>query len=176
MAGLGRDLHLSEGQWKPYDVAADTPTDAGVGTDPTTQGWRSFLHLGSEESGGFCIDVWERSHPVTHPGYLIAISGEQSSSPYLKVDTLPAVMDLLAKWAPVVQASTISRVVRDLTDPTYTHDGIVETVATRATWAVQNRMQDMKKHRNDWDTDDKEKHRASVIPNGHHRNHLPGPR
>ncbi|TDX84923.1 hypothetical protein [Amycolatopsis arida] len=163
MPDEGQDLQLTpEGRWEPYDALADAEDDGGdVEALLHSLGWTSFVRLGSGEDFGVEIEVYERRTRDGHPEYLLDIWGEHSGSPYLKVDNLPAVMELLAKWAPIVQAASISRVVRDLAAGAIEHEGLVETVAARAAWGVQERLPKLKKHRDQWDADAAQRRRAA---------------
>ncbi|OLF06917.1 hypothetical protein [Actinophytocola xanthii] len=132
----GSDLALSaDGTWERFDVFAGHPDVSDVTEYLRNQGWYSFLRLGDAEELGIEIEVWASMQGA---GYLIDVSGRAGGGSFLKVTTLPQVMDLLAKWAPVVQAMSIARVVTDLGEPEIKQYGFVESVAARAAWAAQD--------------------------------------
>jgi hypothetical protein len=77
--------------------------------------------------------------PRKHPEFLLEVGGHSAIAPYLKVDDLPTVMDMLARWAPALQASSIADLAHDLISGAIEPNGMVETVAARVTWAAENR-------------------------------------
>ncbi|MFI5614974.1 hypothetical protein [Amycolatopsis sp. NPDC051903] len=162
MAVDDQDLQLStDGTWEPYLVFANDDDSFDVEEGLNAQGWEPFLCLGSGETVGVEISLYQRRTRAGHPEYLLSVWGAQNGSPFLKVDTLPAAMQLLAQWAPVVQAASISSVVSDLKEPVIEHEGLVESVAARAAWGAQERMPKLKHIRDQWDRDDREKRRAA---------------
>jgi hypothetical protein len=161
MTDEGRDLQLTaDSRWEPYDALANAKDTADVEAMLDSVGWKAFMRLGSAEDFGFEISVYECRSGNGHPEYLLDVWGDAHGSPYLKVDNLPAVMDLLSKWAPVLQAASIAHVVRDLAAGIIEHEGIVETVAARAAWGAQEHMPKLKKHRDQRDADNKQRSRA----------------
>lgn len=135
MADRSDDLRMSRiGEWERFD-ALEGPED---GTDTHARlrelGWESFFTLGSADEVGIEVEVWIKSAGQGRE-YLVDVWGVNAGSEFLKVDSLPVLMELLAKWAPVVQAAGIARVTGDLTTGAIEHNGIVETVAARASWA-----------------------------------------
>ncbi|MGW3470128.1 hypothetical protein ACWDKQ_17080 [Saccharopolyspora sp. NPDC000995] len=146
-----RDLQLSaDGKWEPYDVfgGASDVTDAGDYLE--SQGWKPFLRLGAGEWASLNLLTWQRDQDGRSE-YLIEVSNQEQASEYLKVIGLPRLMDLLARWAPAVQAASIADVVQDLHEPVIEHGGIVETVAARAAWGVQDRLPKLRSYRQQWD-------------------------
>lgn len=62
-------------------------------------GWQEFITLGET--------VWIVALRRSHAGvsrFVILVGGGEGSGGAMFVDTLPEVMDLLARWAPIVQA------------------------------------------------------------------------
>ncbi|MFB9688414.1 hypothetical protein [Amycolatopsis plumensis] len=153
----GKDLQASGDSWEPYDVWDGAPSD-----DATLEslGWESLLDLGSSDDIGFAIMVWQRSVGDGGTEYLLNVWGFQSGSPYLKVDSFPAVMELVAKWAPVLQAASVAHVVQDLAGLFVDRNGLVETVAARAAWGVQEKLGDLKEELDGHDRAIRERRRA----------------
>jgi hypothetical protein len=150
MPPRNRDLQLTaSGDWEPFDVFPgedDPETEKAL----EEQGWESFLTLGSGERLGCEIEVYLRN---TEGGqqYLVEVWGEQYGSPYLKVDSLPALMDLLGRWAPVVQAASVARVLSEIKGLTIERDGLVEAIAARIAWAVTEHTPKLKRERDELD-------------------------
>lgn len=148
MADNGRDLHWTSGGWKPYNVFADAPEGfTDVEEYMESQGWETFLDLGSGETLGFSLRVLVRHVKDAHPEYLVEVGGASTVAPFLKVDDLPTAMDLLARWAPALHAHSVAHLVDDLSTGMIEHTGIAETVAARAAWGVEARMPVMARQR-----------------------------
>ncbi|MGW5051532.1 hypothetical protein [Actinokineospora sp. NPDC004072] len=161
MADDGQDLQLSaDGTWEPCAILPADDDGGDMEQMLEARGWESFLCLGSGEDVGVEITVYQRRDGTGHPQYLLSVWGEQIGSPFLKIDTLPQVMQLLSQWVPVVQAASISRVVSDLSAGVIEHEGLVETIAARATWGAQERLPTLKAQRDQWDRDAAERRRA----------------
>ncbi len=84
------------------------------------------------------LDAWQRHREGGHPEYLLEVtfSATSVSLPYLVVDSLPDLMDLVARWAPAVQTAAVAEVLRDLQTGMATPAGIVETVAARTMFGI----------------------------------------
>ncbi|WP_190817728.1 hypothetical protein [Saccharopolyspora pogona] len=146
-----RDLQLSDdGKWEPYDVSGGASDVTDVGDYLESQGWSPYLRLGAGEWASLNLLTWQRDQDGRSE-YLIAVSNQDQASEYLKVSSLPTLMDLLARWAPAVQAASIADVVQDLHEPLIEHEGIVETIAARAVWGVQDRLPRLRSYRQTWD-------------------------
>ncbi|GAA1027200.1 MULTISPECIES: hypothetical protein [Amycolatopsis] len=148
MSADGADLHWSGNSWEPYGAFAGVPDDEhDFEKILSSQGWEEFLSLGNGETIGFAMRVFIRHSRDTaarsHPEFLLEIGGHSSIAPYLKADDLPTAMDLLARWAPTLQASSIADLAQDLTSGAIEPNGLVETVAARAKWAAENRTPSM---------------------------------
>ncbi|MFC4859502.1 hypothetical protein [Actinophytocola glycyrrhizae] len=161
-----QDLQLSaDGTWEPYAVftAEDEEIDE-LGEALRAKGWESLLDLGSDDNIGFEINLYQRRPDSGHPEYLLAVWGNQIGTPFLKVDNLPAAMQLLSQWAPAMQAASIAHVVSDLSAPYIDHHGLVETLAARAAWGVQERLPALKQDRDQRDREAAERRRAARTP------------
>src|SRR5947199_10499251 len=102
MTAAGADLHWSGNSWEPYDAFAGAPEDEpDIEKILRTQGWEEFLSLGHSETIGFELRVLIRynggGETRKHPEFLLEVGGPSAIAPYLKVDDLPTVMDLLAR-------------------------------------------------------------------------------
>jgi hypothetical protein len=161
----GSDLHLSGSQWVPDDVFADATDDKLVDVERylTSKGWTSFLTIGVPEGGSLYMQTWQR-HGEGHPEYLLEVGNADVGSPYMRVDDLPTLLDLVARWAPAVQVACIADVVRDLKEPVIEHEGMVESVAARAAWGVQDRLPTLREYRQQWDADVNARRREARTP------------
>lgn len=68
--------------------------------------WVEFLRLGDPE-GPLGIRTW-RCTTSEQTSYLLRVEERTYISSFLQVDTLPELMDLLARWAPAVQAAAVA--------------------------------------------------------------------
>lgn len=126
------DLHLINGTWEPVDLFADCPPDLGLDEHLRSKGWVEFLTLGPANSAMWIV-TWE--HPASGH-YLFEVNDSSTISPHLWVDTFAELAELMAKWAPIVQAAVLAEAVNDLADPRLIEGGLVETIASRAVFGA----------------------------------------
>lgn len=62
------------------------------------------------------LEVYQRSESK-EPQYELMVEGTGGSIPSVYARTLPDVMDLLAKWAPAIQATAVTDMIRQLNEP-----------------------------------------------------------
>jgi hypothetical protein len=130
------DLRRVDGEWTPTDVLADCPDGETVSVYLESIGWEEFLAVGNEDSP-MRIVTWRRSNEG-NTVYLIEVADVLGGSPFVQVDTFPEVMDLLARWSPVVQSAAVTRFLEELREWEIDTDGIVEKIAARARFGVED--------------------------------------
>lgn len=133
------DLHLVYGKWESMPRIVPDGCD-DIDAFLTAQGWHRFLVLGAANST-MRINSWRR-HPGDQPvEYLVDVDDINSVSSYLRVDTLPELMDLFARWAPAVQAAAITVLIDDLTGLSLNEEyGLVETVTARVVHGAEHTL------------------------------------
>lgn len=119
----------------------DPYADAPDGSDRDTyfnQCWEEYFNLGGEEAT-FTLEIasWRKRGESDGP-YLVLPNDGTNKSPFIQVETIIDLMDLFARWAPAVQASAIIGVVNDLNEMDLSEVGVIERVAARAAYGVQN--------------------------------------
>lgn len=128
------DMYLTGGTWQPADVYADLPDGGAVEPYLTERGWEQFLAVGDSRGDGtsaMVIRTWRRTGGDDGARYMLEVGDSLQSSPYLLVDTLPELLDLMARWAPIVQAAAVSYVVDGLIEYGINREGLVEMIAAR---------------------------------------------
>jgi hypothetical protein len=135
----GPDLRQVNGKWEHFDVFHADPKGeiADVSKYLANQGWNHIMVIGDPDAT-LSLDVWQRHRESGHPEYLLEVnsSATSMSMPYLVLDSLPDLMDLVARWAPAVQTAAVTEVLRDLQTGMATPAGIVETVAARIMYGI----------------------------------------
>jgi len=101
---VARHLSWQRGQWVPMRLPGTDPSTPEADTlELAENGWVEAHRLGDPE-GALCIQTW-RGVEGQQVGYLLRVEDHTTMSDYLHVSTLPELMDLLARWAPAVQAA-----------------------------------------------------------------------
>jgi len=133
------DLHLIYDKWESMPKIVPDGCD-DIDAFLTAQGWQRFLVLGAANST-MRINSWRR-HPAGQPvEYLVDVDDIHSASSYLRVDTLPELMDLFARWAPAVQAAAITVLIDDLTSLSLNEEyGLVETITARVVHGAEHTL------------------------------------
>ncbi len=153
---MPRDMHYTNGQWTPIDLFADCPDNADVNTYLKSTGWEEFLSVGAETDGPINLKTWQRTRD-DGVEYLLEVNDVHSCSPYMKVDTFPDLMDLMARWSPVIQTASVTYVLNDLIgvfiDDT---NGLVERIAARAKFGVEQMYGPMVRERERQERDRRE--------------------
>ncbi|TCB89266.1 hypothetical protein E0H26_28175 [Micromonospora zingiberis] len=117
----------------PFEGAPDT-VDVGVWLEQ--QGWSEFLGVGDELSylrvqsyrrtvdgrDEFIVDVWDMAQ----------------GSPFVKVNNFGELMDLLARWAPAVQATALVSVVDSLRSDNLLTDGVAELLGAKVAFGASD--------------------------------------
>jgi hypothetical protein len=143
MADDKPDLCLINGDWTPTAVvpAGVTNIEAGL----TEAGWHAFWTIGDPD-GDLCLEVWERSREGGSSEYLLEVSNATRVSPFMMISSFPELMDLVARWAPAVQAATVTGAVRDLYGSDPEPFGLVELIAGRAAYGVTDGLPALQQH------------------------------
>jgi hypothetical protein len=121
------DLRLANGSWKPVDVLGDAEEGVLVYTVLERQGWEKFFSVGNSD-GELMLQSWRRMYADKPAEYLLEVCDASDVAPYMLVPSFPELMDLFARWAPVVQAASVSTLIHDLTEPVLDAGGVVEAV------------------------------------------------
>ncbi|MCA1191663.1 hypothetical protein [Saccharopolyspora sp. 6V] len=135
------DRQLKDGRWENWDFYSRLPDDADVAKEMKDQGWNEFFSIGDGE-GDLGIKTWQGKH-----GYLLQVADAAQFSPFLKVDTFPELMELLAKWAPAVQAASVSALIRAANDYGLHDGGVVENLAAKAAYGVGDLKEKLEKEK-----------------------------
>jgi hypothetical protein len=130
------DMHYGNGKWQTIDLFADYTEGTSWTNYLGAKGWEIFLQLGDDDSDTW-IQTWRREDG--DPGFLIRVHDVASASPCVQVDTFPELMDLLAKWAPVIQTAAVVSVLDDLRQYAIRDDGLVEFLAARVRYGAEER-------------------------------------
>ncbi|MEV0649953.1 hypothetical protein AB0I28_32320 [Phytomonospora sp. NPDC050363] len=138
------DLHFSEGAWEPTNVIpADSST---VDTDLDKAGWERFWVIGGQENGALHIVTWRRDSP-DGPGrqYLLQVWDVNTGSEFVQVDGLPGLMELLAKWAPIVQAASVAGAIAEGLNGALDRYGFFEQIGARLAWGADTNRDAMER-------------------------------
>jgi hypothetical protein len=99
------------------------------------QGWEDFFVVGYTD-GPLTIHTWRRPTDAGGWQYVVQVTDVLYGSEFIRVPGLVELMDLLARWAPAVQAAAICDLLHDLGGAGLNPEGTVETVAARAKYGV----------------------------------------
>lgn len=112
-----------------YDLWAGAPDGSFDNDLLEAQGWEESIGVGGSDSvmyiQSYRRDVDGRTEWIVH------VSDILGGTPYIKVDGPGELMDLLARWAPAVQAAAVTHVLDDIRKSHLDPDGVVETIAAK---------------------------------------------
>lgn len=130
-------------EYQIVNPLADAPDMVEVDSYLRSQGWELFLHIGNEDS---CLYVrsWRRQHDDSEQ-YMVEVSDGANDSPYISVPNFGELMDLLARWAPVVQAATISDLIGGIIGSGLSYFGSVERIAAKAVFGAEDVLPEMRR-------------------------------
>jgi hypothetical protein len=106
--------YFNHGEWSEIEVhtpegdQADLPERMSRTAEYERLGYTLRMSVGDDDM--FSLTLVERE---AHPRYLLEIS-DPSRYEWLAVDTLPAALDLLARYAPIVTAAEIAEAASDI--------------------------------------------------------------
>jgi hypothetical protein len=120
----------------PFEGAPEGSDDAAWFEQ---QGWTEFIGLGDPDSSLYVRSF--RRTTETGVEYIVDYWDVLYGSEYLKVDGPGELMDLLARWAPAVQAAAITGVIDDARRFGLSHDGVVEMVAAKVAFGANDSLE-----------------------------------
>ncbi|OLZ51646.1 hypothetical protein BS329_15380 [Amycolatopsis coloradensis] len=165
MADEPSDLRLtSDGEWEPDRALPDIGEKEFLDAALERNGWAPLIHLGGGEDMGVEVTLHQQRASTGHPEYLLSVSGPEFGSPALRLPNLPEAMRLLAQWAPIVQAASITHILGDLIPGEIKHYGLVETIAARAAWGVAEKRPELQADRRMQDRVEEARYRAARKP------------
>lgn len=123
--------------YEPFDPFADDPEGTYVVDEYLkSKGWEELFHVGDEDSP-LHVESWRRSVGTGPDEYMVTVSDLLTAGPYLKVRSFADVMDLLARWAPAVQAASVVGLIDDISKGWLQDAGAVETIAAKAIYGAE---------------------------------------
>lgn len=135
---LGRD-----GTWRPVKLFPPDTEDIDKALEDA--GWEWFLALGNGTLSAQ-VRTWRKPHENGGPTeYMMEVGGYETFGDRLFVDDLPTLMNLLAQWAPVIQAAAIADVTEDLQGTSIDPVGLVEAVSARAAYGADEGLTIMRR-------------------------------
>ncbi len=119
------DEHLyRNGNW----TTMEDPFEDGVIEDQlVTMGFEPHFVIG-DPGVTMSVEVWKRAEETPH--YYLSLS-DAARVENVFAEELPDMLELLARWAPIVQAGIIADVLDDLKDEQAGPDGLAETIARK---------------------------------------------
>ncbi|WP_433530476.1 hypothetical protein ACQPYA_30760 [Micromonospora sp. CA-263727] len=125
----------------PFEGAPDTV----VATEWLEgQGWSEFLGIGDEDS---VLRVQSFRRTVDgRDEFIVDVGDVVQGSPYVKVDNFGELMDLLARWAPAVQAAALVAAVDDLRSYGLDKDGLAELVGAKVAFGAAEALPALQRH------------------------------
>jgi hypothetical protein len=129
------DLKLVDGTWVPTSVITDEEVD-DCNKFLAADGWEEFIFLGSIDDEAFPrIRTWRKRYEQGNP-YLMEISDSACASHYMVVSSLPELMDVLARWAPVIQAGAIGYLIGEACSGSLSNLGSIEQIGARLSYGA----------------------------------------
>ncbi|MEV5690718.1 hypothetical protein [Micromonospora globbae] len=119
-----------------------TPVDVGVWLEQ--QGWSEFLGIGGEASE-LCVRSFRRT-VGGRDEFIVEVWDAAQGSPFVKVDNFGELMDLLARWAPAVQAAAVVAAVDDLRSYGLDKDGLAELVGAKVAFGASDALPALRRH------------------------------
>jgi hypothetical protein len=114
---------------------ADAPANVDVESYLASQGWEEFLGIGGENSELY-IQSWRRTLPDAQTEYIVDVWNAAFGSPYIKVTSFVDLMDLLARWAPAIQAAAVVAILDEVQQLGLSPSGMIERIAAKAAFGA----------------------------------------
>ncbi|MEO3776731.1 hypothetical protein ABGB16_07730 [Micromonospora sp. B11E3] len=108
------------------------------------QGWSGFLAIGGDESP-LRVESFRRTVDGRDE-FLVDVWDVNQGSPYVKVDNFGDLMDLLARWAPAVQAAALVSAVDSLRSYGLDKDGVAELVGAKVAFGASDALPALQRH------------------------------
>lgn len=131
-------------QYEIVDPLADAPDNVDMEPYLRSQGWEDFMGIGDERSPLY-IQSWRRKSADGTFEYMVDVWNINYGSPYLKVNSFPELMDLLAKWAPAVQAASVAHLIDDVLESGLSDHGTIERIAAKMAFGTSDVLPRMRR-------------------------------
>lgn len=128
--------------YQEIDLYKDMPDDADTDKWLEEQGWEDFLSLGDNDS-----HLYIRSHRRLVDGnyqYVLDVWDVLSGSPHILVDSFVELMDLIARWAPAIQAAALVSLIDEARHIGLSDSGSVELIAAKVAYGAQDALPRLK--------------------------------
>lgn len=130
--------------YETLDPFAEDPDSTDYTETLTKLGWTNILTVGDSERSPLYVNAWQRQHPDGRTEYAVDVWDQNMGSPFVKVGSFPEVMDLLARWAPAVQAAAVSQLIAEVSDGGLSEWGTVEQMAARVAYGISDALPKMR--------------------------------
>lgn len=131
--------------YETFDPFAELPdNDGDYAANLNRAGWEEFLSIGDDRSVLY-ITSWRRTKQDSETEYMLDVWDVNCGSPFIKVGSFPDLMDLLARWAPAVQAATMVHLVDGVLEGGLSSSGVIEQVAARASFGAADALPVMRR-------------------------------
>lgn len=128
-----------------FDPHADAPDGTDAGSWLEEQGWSEFLGIGDEQTD-LRFRSWRRQIDGRWE-YACEVWDVIQGSPFLKIESFGELMDIMARWAPALQAAAVIGFLERAQTFGLDTDGEVEKIAAKVAFgstaglaAVQKQM------------------------------------
>lgn len=136
--------------YETYDPFAESDDPDGDYRPTLSKlGWEEYLSIGDERSVLY-VTSWRRTTTDGTVEYMLDVWDVSQGSPFIKVDGLVALMDLLSRWAPAVQAAAVVNLIDDLREGDL-GDGTVEQIAARLAYGATDTLPRMRRQKQEVD-------------------------
>ncbi|MEU7609566.1 hypothetical protein [Micromonospora sp. NPDC049204] len=129
------EVHV-DSPYEPFDPFAEDPEGDFIVDDYLrSKGWSEFFGIGGDNAV-MSIHSWTRTVDDQQE-FLLSVNDLAQGSPFLKVRSFPDLMDLLARWSPVVQAANVVSLLEDVNTHWLSGDGFIERIAAKASYGAE---------------------------------------
>ena len=129
----------------------DPTTEIGDSTETDwnaimrSAGWEPYMTLGST-NGYMWVSTWQRTRGETTE-YCAELSNPAEGSPLIRTDSFLELTDLLARWAPIIQAEAITNLIAELDSDDLSSTNLVGRIAAKVLDAENTALPDMRRQR-----------------------------
>ena len=142
---LMNDYELTPTGWIPKDQIVELNDGEDVHQALLKSGWQELLTIGDPDHGHMYIKTWSRAVPPRLSEYLIEVGSIIVAGPFLQVPDFPTLMEIIARWAPAVQAAEVAGVISELRSPGLDSWGLMELIGARAAWGANTLLPQLQK-------------------------------